>query len=106
MVPCQTRSKARELLRDCLEYGKIIPSRHFRDELANEEISFEDVWNVLRRGRVYEEPEEDLRKGEWKYRIEGAEPGGKWIVIVFCFRRIDTVVLITIFSVETRKKQR
>ena len=98
--------KAVKQLRHCLEEGSIVPTRHFRDELSNEHILFEDAWTVLRYGQIYDPPEEDMRSGEWKYRIEGYEPGGKWIVIVFCFKRLDQAWLITIFSVTARGKKK
>jgi hypothetical protein len=29
---------------------------------------------------------------------------GKWLAIVFCFRATDTAFLITVFSVEVKRK--
>ncbi|SRR6266700_7323784 len=96
--------EAGDLLRHCLEEGEVIPGRHFRDELAKEGIVFEDAWVAMRTGCIYEEPECDIKTGEWKYRVEGYEPGGKWLAIVFSFRTVDRAFLITVFSVEGRKK--
>jgi hypothetical protein len=46
-----------------------------------------------------------LRTGEWKYRVEGHEPGGKWVVIVFSVKSLDQVFLITVFTVKIRKRR-
>jgi hypothetical protein len=64
-----------------LEEGEVVPTKHFRAELANESVTFEDAWIVLRSGSIYDEPEQDIKTGDWKYRIEGYEPEGKWMAI-------------------------
>lgn len=95
--------EATDLLRHCLEDGEIIPGRHFRDELRKEGITIEDAWAVLRSGRIYQPPEPDIKTREWKYRLEGYEPGGKWMAIVFSFKSLDRVFLITVFSIELKR---
>ena len=65
----------------------------------------EDAWVVLRYGRIFDPPEEDTRSGEWKYRVEGHEPGGKWIAVVFSFKSVTRANLITIFSVKAKGKR-
>jgi len=49
-------------------------------------------------------PEFHVGSQEWNYRVEGHEPGGKWLAIVFSFKTVDTTFLITVFSVESKKK--
>jgi hypothetical protein len=83
-----------------LEDGAVGYGTHFREELAKERLSIEDAWPVLRRGRIYDPPEQDIKTGEWKYRIEGRTPDGTWIAIVFCFKSIRKAFLITAFSIE------
>lgn len=95
---------ARGILRDCLEDGVIIQGRHFRDELSAESLCFEDIWYVMRSGCITDAPEVDIKSGEWKYKVEGYEPGSKWLVVVFSFKQIDTVFLITVYSVESRRR--
>ena len=63
-----------------------------------------DALRVLKTGNIFHEPECDLKTGDWKYRVEGREVDGKWLAIVFCFRVTDTVFLITVFSVEVKRK--
>ncbi len=36
-----------------------------------------DALGILNRGQVYDEPEQDIKTGDWKYRMEGETPGGK-----------------------------
>jgi hypothetical protein len=96
--------EAQDLLRHCLETGSVIPGRHFRDELIKEAVSIVDAWSVLRSGRIYNPPEFHVGSQEWNYRIEGHEPGGKWLAVVFSFKAMDTTFLITVFSVESRRK--
>src|SRR6185437_6420307 len=96
-----TLQEALDLLHFCLEGGgEIVPGKHFRDELMAEHLDFEDAWSVLRAGQIFDPPEMDIRTGELKFRVEGHEPGGKWIAIVFSFKTIHRAFLITIFSVK------
>lgn len=84
--------------------GQVRPSRHFLLELKNEDLTLVDAWHVLRTGTIFSQPEHDVASGEWKYRIEGNEPDGKRMAIVFCFKQIDYALLITIFSIERRSR--
>lgn len=105
ILDCLNQQEATDLVRFCLgEGGSIIPGKHFRAELVAEGITFEDAWGVLRTGQIFDPPEQDIRTGEWKYRLEGHEPGGKWIVIVLTFKSLEHTFLITVFSVKTRKR--
>jgi hypothetical protein len=95
-----SKSEAIELVRRCLLDGAVIQSRHFRDELRNENLVFSDALHVLECGCIYAPSEQDIKTGEWKYRIEGREPDGLWIAVVFCFKAEDTTFLITVFSIK------
>ena len=104
-VRVDTLQEALDLLHFCLAGGgEVIPGRHFRDELAKEDLAFEDAWIVLRTGHIYRPSEEDVKTGESKFCVEGYEPGGKWLAIVFCFKTITRAFLITIFSVEEKRR--
>lgn len=100
----QTQMKARELLRACLQTGKVHYGPHFIKALADEEVELVDAWGVLREGQIYDPPEQDLKTGDWKYRIEDHEPGGKWLAIIFCLKQLDEAFLVTVFSVKARSK--
>lgn len=105
-MDCLKRHEAVDLLHHCLEDGEVVPGKHFKDELRKEGLQFEDAWGVLRSGNIYDPPEIDPKSGEWKYRVEGHEPGGKWMVIVISFKSLERVFLITVWSIETRGKAR
>jgi hypothetical protein len=94
-------ASAKDALRKCLGVsGRIQPSRHFLGELKNETLTLVEAWQVLRTGTIFSAPEHDVATGEWKYGIEGKEPEGRSMAIVFCFKQIDYALLITIFSIE------
>ncbi len=105
-IGCLSIQDAEERMRHCLERGAVIPGKHFREELANERINLQDAWIVLRYGHIYDAPEKDIKTGEWKYRLEGPEPGGRWIVIVVSFKTVDRAFLITVFSVKQRGRDK
>lgn len=98
--------EAEDLLHYCLgPEGEIIPSPHFRKALKDEGLEIPDAWFVLRTGHIFLPPESDIKTGEWKYRVEGHETGGKYIAIVFSFKAIDHAFLITVFSIESEGRR-
>ncbi len=104
MVDRMETLEAEDLLRHCLESGDVIPGYHFRNELQKEAVTMLDAWAVLKTGKVYNPPEFHSGCQEWNYRIEGHEPGGKWLAIVFSFKSVDRTFLVTVFSVESKRR--
>jgi hypothetical protein len=93
-----SRTVAADLVRHCLSAGRVIPGRHFKEELANEGLDILDAHHVLQKGNIFQEPEPDIRTGDWKYRMEGTDLEGKPLAVVFCFKDEATGFLITVFS--------
>jgi len=79
-----------------IEEGTVVYSRHFRDELANDGFSTEDVLRVCRSGAIVMSPEKDIHTGDWKYTIEGLTADCRRAAVVFTFRP-GQAVLITVF---------
>jgi hypothetical protein len=100
-----TSSKAEELLRHCVEFGNMVLTQHFRDELKNERLEMLDIMPVLNTGTISQPAEQDIKTGEWKYRVEGYEIGGKWLCVIFRLEGQDTAILITVFSVQSRQRK-
>ena len=105
LAPRLTRPQAVQQLRECLATGKIIPGRHFRDELANEGLDIHDSLRVMKTGQIYDEPEQDIKSGDWKYRCEGSVLDGRSFAVVFCFKAVDTAFLITVFSIRPKERR-
>jgi hypothetical protein len=96
---------AQEMLRHCLGGAGIVnPGKHFREELQKEGLSLPDAWVVLRSGCIFNPPELDIKTGEWKYTIEGYTPDGIWLCVVFSFKQVNSAYLITVFSVEIKRR--
>jgi hypothetical protein len=66
-----SKDQAKKEVNWCLEEGAVMYTKHFRDELTNDDLTTEDVLTVCKSGAVIMEPEKDIRTGQWKYRIEG-----------------------------------
>lgn len=96
--PLDRDSAKRELLAR-LSGGRVVYTRHFRDELRNDGLTMQDVLTVCRAGAIRRQAEIDLKTGLWKYRIEGSSDGRR-LAVVFTFRE-DGAVFITVFE-ETR----
>jgi hypothetical protein len=100
MVDRLTQTDAASLVRHCLEQGVVVPGRHFRQALKDEGLDMLDARHVLENGRIYNEPELHVKTGEWNYRIEGQIPEGRCLGIVFSFKEVDSVFLITVFAIK------
>jgi Domain of unknown function (DUF4258) len=92
-----TKDQAKAALKSCLEEGTVILTKHFRDELANDDLTMEDVCVACKSGAIVMSPENDLRTGHWKYRIEGYTAERRSIAVVFSLRA-DAAVFITVFE--------
>jgi hypothetical protein len=80
--------------------GEVIPTKHFREKLEMLGVSMVEALYVLGHGLILNEPEFDVRHQQWNYRIEGTEPDGEHLAIVFTFVEEVSGVLITIFLIE------
>ncbi|EPX59890.1 hypothetical protein D187_002634 [Cystobacter fuscus DSM 2262] len=61
------RNEARKLIQEICATGIVESSRHAKEELAKDDLTMFDVRNVLRAGKILEEPE--LENGTWRYRV-------------------------------------
>ena len=95
-----SRDDALGRIRRCLDDGEVIPTKHFRDKLEELGLSMVEAFYVLGRGLILNEPEFDVRHQQWNYRIEGTEPDGEHLAIVFTFVEEASGLLITTFSIE------
>jgi hypothetical protein len=57
------KDQAKAKLNSCIEEGTVIYSRHFRDELMNDDLTIADVLTICRSGAVLMAPEKDIRTG-------------------------------------------
>ena len=95
-----SRDDALKRIRRCLDDGEVIPTKHFRDKLEELGLSMLEAMYVLRHGLILNEAEFDIRHQQWNYRIEGTEPEGEHLAVVFTFVEEASGLLITIFSIE------
>jgi Domain of unknown function (DUF4258) len=100
VIECATSLEAMDLLHYCLSEGEVRLTKHFREELERDHLSVEDIYVVLRDGAIFEPPELDTKTREMKWRVEGREPGRKWIAIVLIFKTIESVFLISVISID------
>jgi hypothetical protein len=91
------KDRAKAKLNRCLDEGVVIYSRHFRDELVNDDLTAQDILTVCRSGAIIMAPEKDIKTGQWKYKIEGTTVEGRRVAVVFTFRT-DLAVFITVFE--------
>lgn len=92
-----SKDRAKTQLNRCLIEGEVTYTKHFTEELANDDLTTGDILTVCRSGAVIMEPEKDIKTGQWKYRIEGLTADQRQVSVVFSFRA-DRAVLITVFE--------
>jgi Domain of unknown function (DUF4258) len=92
-----SKDRAKAKLNLCLEEGVVLYSRHFREELARDDLTRGDVLTVCRSGMIVMAAEKDIKTGDWKYRIEGMTADRRQIAVVFTFQS-ELAVLITVFA--------
>jgi uncharacterized DUF497 family protein len=91
------KDRAKAKLNRCLDEGAVVYSLHFREELANDNLTTQDILTVCRSGAIIMAPEKDIKTGQWKYRIEGMTADGREVAVVFTFRP-ELAVFITVFE--------
>lgn len=91
------KDQAKAQLNLCLEDGVVIYTRHFKDELALDGLTMEDVLAVCHSGLVFMAPEKDIKTGDWKYRIEGCTADRDNVALVFILKPERKAVFITAF---------
>lgn len=83
--------RARLLIRTIIQDGETIFTRHAREEMDNDDIEDEDIYNVLRGGWV--EFSEEIQ-GTWRYRVKTHR-----MCVVIAFRDLDRLVVITAWRI-------
>lgn len=56
-----------------------------------------DVIHAIRFGLIFEEPEQDIKTGEWKYRVEGESVDGEPLRVVIAIVADDVSKYLTVF---------
>lgn len=77
----------------CLTSGAVLPTRHFRERMAERKIEMGDVRHVIKTGRVTDH-ERDVKTGDWKYALSGQTLDGESIKVIFALTG-DGMELIT-----------
>ena len=78
---------AKRLIRDILQNGRLIYSKHAKEEMLEDDLTIVDCENVLRGGVV--QPGE-YENGTWRYRVETSK-----ITVVIAFRSEQELVVVT-----------
>jgi Domain of unknown function (DUF4258) len=82
------RNEAKKLIQAILREGDFVFSGHAEEELAKDELTTYDALNVLRAGRILEQPEQV--HGTWRYRVHTEQ-----MVVVVAFVSESKLKIIT-----------
>ncbi len=63
-------------------------SKHAFEEMKNDSLKTGDILNVLKAGKIYDEPE--FENGSYRYRVQTQK-----ITVVIAFRKPNHVVIVT-----------
>ena len=81
-------NQARKLLSEILNTGTLYWSRHAETEMEKDNLTKNDVLNVLRGGHITDPGE--YEKGSWRYRVLTAK-----ICVVVAFNSESSVAVVT-----------
>lgn len=97
--PRLTPAEVIETIRRCLAAGRVILTRHFRDQRFLRNYTIQDAISVLQWGEVSSDaPEWSEKAGRWAYRVHGPDCEGDVLtVVVGIGPRRDQVWLVTAF---------
>jgi hypothetical protein len=93
----QDRNAARKLIAAIRVTGTVVTWTHCQDELKNDNLDMADLDNVLRCGTIQEEPEQDGRSGEWRYRVKTVK-----MCVVVQFETEDELSVVTAWRIKGR----
>lgn len=85
-------TEARRLIRRILQSGEVAFGMHAREEMAADDVTEVECFNVLRAGVV--EPAEE-RQGTWRYRVRIA---GAYVVCAF--RSETSLKVVTVWRLK------
>jgi uncharacterized protein DUF4258 len=91
-----SKADAIKALRHCIQHGIIQYLPHVFLRCRQREIDLQDVVRVLKRGMIFHEPELELRRNEWRYKVEGSTSEGIALAVVVAFADENTTVVITV----------
>jgi hypothetical protein len=93
-----SKGQAKAQLNQCIDDGVVHYTRHFREELAKDNLTTEDILSICKSGAIIMAPEKDIKTGDWKYRIEGITVDGDRVALVFVLKPELKAVFITVFK--------
>ncbi len=82
------QARARKLLSYVLANGEVAFTRHARSEMANDDMTEQDVINVLRAGRIHEPGE--YVGASWRYRCHTTK-----FCVVVAFEASTSTIVVT-----------
>jgi len=95
MVKRMTSGEAVKAVRKCETVGFTV---HALDEMFADKISRLEVLTALKSGNIFKPAEQDIKTGDWKYRME-ARVMNRNIAVVLTFRTVDRLTIITVWEV-------
>lgn len=103
--PPYSRQQATKLIKTIVKKShlnadyRISYTRHFCEELADDDLDMNDAHYILENGVVYDEPEFNLNHANWTYRVDGCPIDSKSkVILVVSFIGDRKIKLITIFK--------
>src|ERR1035441_7179070 len=93
-----SKEDAVRALRHCIENGIIQYLPHFHSRCLERGIDPQDAQNLLKRGMIFSEPELDMRRNQWRYKVEGRTSEREELAVIVTFADENTTVVITVLS--------
>jgi len=92
-----SQDKAATLVREIVENGVLILSRHARDRMKERGYSIQDLQFILTHGKVQASSFDELT-GNWKYRFHGDDLDGGTGTVIVAIALQHKAVVITVLA--------
>jgi hypothetical protein len=91
----------KEALRICrrlLKNGAFVPTPHFKGRMARRNILIRDIFRVINKGEIKDQPEWDMEHQNYKFSVSGNDiEGNELEVVVGLFIEEEMMSFVTIF---------
>ena len=87
---------AANLIREILQYGSVVFSKHAREQMRSRGYHAQDVYHILKHGEV--KKIEENPKGQPKYHVHGEDIEGHKGIVVTAIANMGRLIIVTVLG--------
>ena len=87
---------AENLIREILQYGSVVFSKHAREQMCSRGYDAQDVYHILKHGEV--KKIEQNPEGQPKYHVHGEDIEGHKGIVVTAIESAGRLIIVTVLG--------